>query len=221
MSHVWQKCFIYPLDFHQVRTLRRRGRLDVNLPNGPTASRPTASIRLPPMTVSPPLLAEAASRLANIASMGNIRVVHLSANLDNDEFNAPGSLSWRLKDPTFVWEYDKSALVAFMPFEITITFRTEDNGLEHTVGVINVAYRAQYSLKEEPASEEDIPHFVGISGFLHVWPYLRAEVQSLTAKLGLPSLTLPVLVSGHAAQKVTLERARDIIPPEMAAESDR
>jgi len=127
-----------------------------------------------------------------------------------DDLDGTGNLTWILKDPTFIWEYNKPGLIAFIPFELTIKFRSED-GAEHNVGVVQVAYRVEYAVKEESANEDDIPHYVGISGFLHVWPYLRAEVQSLTAKLGLPSLTLPVVVSGHPAHKVTLERARDVL----------
>ena len=173
------------------------------------------------MSVSPPLSIEAAGRLANIAAMGSMRIVRLAAGL-KDEVDEPGQLSWNLKDPTFVWEYADRAIIAFMPLDITISLRTEKDkpevqDSERPLGIIHVAYRAQYSLKEEPANEEDIPHFVGISGFLHVWPYLRSEVQSLTAKLGLPSLTLPVLMSGHAAKKVTLLRATEIIPAESVA----
>jgi hypothetical protein len=41
---------------------------------------------------------------------------------------------------------------------------------------------------------------------MHSWPYLRAEVQSLTSKLELPPLTLPPLVSGQIPNFVTVER---------------
>ena len=60
------------------------------------------------------------------------------------------------------------------------------------------------------AEHADLDDFVGISGYLHLWPYLRAEVQCLTTKLGLPPLVLPVQMSSHAAAAVTVVQASEL-----------
>jgi len=171
------------------------------------------------MATSPPLSQEAASRLGAIANIGSVQVFRLMARLD-DQPLGQGSLTWNLKDPEFFWNLDGRDLVALLVLEISIAMQSTEQEPERRLGVVHVGYRLEYSFKEDISSEEEIPHFVGISGFLQVWPYLRAEVQTLTAKLGLPALTLPVLLAGQAASMVTVKHVREAAPGEGAGADD-
>ena len=74
---------------------------------------------------------------------------------------------------------------------------------------VSVTFGLVYRLKGEPWSDAEISNALGVMGYLHVWPYFRAEVQVLTAKLGFPALTLPVAVSGHAERFVRIAKLVD------------
>lgn len=79
--------------------------------------------------------------------------------------------------------------------------RLDDNDNPVPLGEIMVAMRAAYA-KHENWTDEDslyLDDFVGIVGWMHVWPYIRAEVQTLSSKLGFPALTLPTLLAGQTA----------------------
>ena len=60
---------------------------------------------------------------------------------------------------------------------------------------MRAAYAKQASWTDEDGAYLD--DFVGIVGWMHVWPYIRAEVQALSSKLGFPALTLPPLLAGQ------------------------
>ena len=92
-----------------------------------------------------------------------------------------------------------SKVVAVFP--VTITINHVADGSRVPLGEVHVSMRAIYR-KSPTFADEDHPaveHYVGIVGWMHVWPYVRAEVQSLSTKLGFPPLVLPVLLSGQTA----------------------
>jgi hypothetical protein len=79
-----------------------------------------------------------------------------------------------------------------------------------TVAELLVQVRIEYELSADDLGlSEDLEHYIGVSGFMHSWPYVRAEVQSLTTKMGFPMLTLPLMLSGDATRLVRLARAPD------------
>ncbi len=61
--------------------------------------------------------------------------------------------------------------------------------------VIAAAYRAAYRVTSirPPLTEEEIDEFAQFNVPYTVWPYWRELVQSLTVRMGLPPLTLPLL----------------------------
>jgi hypothetical protein len=92
-----------------------------------------------------------------------------------------------------------------VPFGMTIESvsgkGTEKRPLAEVSVLLGLDYRIALDAWE-PDDDRRIRHFAGISGYMHAWPYVRAEVQGLSVKLGLPALTLPLLVSGRAAELV-------------------
>lgn len=157
----------------------------------------------------PPLDVNAAARLAGSVQLVNIACVGVSAEFVNSGARTPGTtLSWDLPDPTGVWSLEERSLTAFFAPELLIDV-SEDNGASsQRLAQFRVKFQLEYDLKPDSTwSEEDVPHYVGVTGLLHLWPYFRAEIQMLTTKLGLPPLVLPVIVSGHAARRVKVKRA--------------
>jgi hypothetical protein len=110
-----------------------------------------------------------------------------------------------MPDPTGLWELAPSLLRALFPLSLEVSHGKP--GEKKKIAEFTVAIRLDYRLSKSDWSEEDVPHYVGISGFLHAWPYFRAEIQSLSTKLGLPPLVLPPAVSGYAAKHVSVVRA--------------
>lgn len=156
--------------------------------------------------IRPPLNVEAASRLAPKIHLDEVSFMEVTAKYETLPTQDVPTLNWDLADPTAHWEIIDRDLRVLLPLALDINFEREEK--KERLAKIVVALAIDYHLKKgESWDEDDVPHYVGISGFIHAWPYFRAEVQALTTKLRLPPLTLPVIVSGHAAKKVSVVRA--------------
>jgi hypothetical protein len=165
------------------------------------------------MIVRPPLDQTAAARLSKHVRLRDVVCLELSARCLEWPADGPGSrLSWDLSDPTAVWSQDGTELRAFFPLVVKIESLGPEKSRPSPRGVaeFRMAYTVIYESKELTAEQLlDVPHYLGVCGFLHLWPYVRAEIQCLTAKLRLPPLVLPVIVSGHAAARVTVSSSSD------------
>lgn len=158
--------------------------------------------------IHPPLNVEAASRLAPKLHLDDVSFLEITAKYETLPTEDAPTLSWDLVEPSAHWEILDRDLRVLLPLTLAINFTRAEK--KERLATVVVALAIDYHLKKgESWDEADVPHYVGISGFIHAWPYFRAEVQSLTTKLGLPPLTLPVIVSGHAAKKVSVVRARE------------
>lgn len=96
-----------------------------------------------------------------------------------------------------------------------------DGDAGSVLGRLFVALCAEYQFVGELTEEEEslIPHFLGISGWMHAWPYLRAEVQNLTTKLGLPPYVLPPLYAGETSHVPVSKLDRGDLQVHKASES--
>jgi hypothetical protein len=160
--------------------------------------------------ISPPLDIRAASRVGEGASLRDIHCVQVEgtyvASFTTEEVDA---LSWDLGDWTVLWELTGSQLCVMVPVRLSV-FATREGSKPERLPIANiqVALRLEYEAKSgSEFVEADIPHFAGITGLMHAWPYVRSDVQWLTTKLRLPPLVLPVILSGHAATQVSVYRA--------------
>lgn len=158
------------------------------------------------MTIRPPLNVDAAARLASKVHLRDVVCVEVSAKYVASPSSSRGlTLSWDLKDPHASWRIDNAQIGVRFPFAITIEEATGDDEQNRVIADLNLVFQNVYSIDGlDKAHMPDLPHYLGITGFMHLWPYVRAEVQCLTSKLRLPPLTLPVAVSGHAARIVTM-----------------
>jgi hypothetical protein len=167
---------------------------------------------------APPLDVSAASRLAQNVRLRDVVCIGLEAkHLGTPEYRPDQSLAWDIPRMTAIWDLKGEDLKVILPFTVFIDVaEAEVEGQPERktrVAEIGVVMRLDYSLEkqgESVPSEDDVPDFVGVSGYMHAWPYFRAEVQWLSAKLGFPPLVLPVIVSGHAATQVTVQQLSEI-----------
>lgn len=97
-------------------------------------------------------------------------------------------------------------VVAVLPIKVEIQHKDTERPL--LLANLEVALRLTYQREGgplDPAEQDVLPDFLGIVGWVHAWPYARAEVQSLSTKLGFPALVLPVLMAG-GTKNVIVER---------------
>ena len=109
-------------------------------------------------------------------------------------------LTFSLRDQEAVYAAAGDDVVPVYAVAIRLEY-LDDKDNPVPLAEITVAMRAAYA-KHASWTDEDsayLDDFVGIVGWMHVWPYIRAEVQTLSSKLGFPALTLPTLLAGQTA----------------------
>lgn len=111
-------------------------------------------------------------------------------------------LDYSLSKVRVYWGVDGEELRVILPFGLHAHPMGDP---EQRVAEFSIAVRLDYQLRLEGDSlVNGIPHFGAICGYMHAWPYFRADIQWLTTKIGLPSLVLPVIVSGDVPDRVLL-----------------
>ncbi len=167
--------------------------------------------------IKPPLDVNAAARLSNGLRLRDIICVGLEAkHLVPESGVADAALGWEMPPLQVFWELDDAGLKVIVPFTLFIEAHANGgNGDKKTrLAEIGVGLRLEYEVKKgESWSDEDLPHYAGITSYLHAWPYFRADVQLLSTKLGYPPLVLPVIVSGHPAKQVSVTRLSEVKTP--------
>jgi hypothetical protein len=131
----------------------------------------------------------------------------------------PGTLDYDLVKLLTMWHMDGLEVKAILPFGLNIeSSRLPDattTRLAELVDVLRLDYK--FIAPPSPQDVECLPHFLGITAYMHAWPYFRADVQYLTAKLGFPALTLPIVLSGEVPSRVSVR----VEPLAIVAENSR
>lgn len=97
-------------------------------------------------------------------------------------------------------------------FHLELTWTSTESGNidNNALGHFSFRYVLDYTLptREMPNEirENCLPYFVELNGPYHAWPYIRAELQRLTAAMGLQSVILPVLLIVSNDDEHILER---------------
>jgi hypothetical protein len=113
-------------------------------------------------------------------------------------------------------------VVAVLPLTVQIHHKDQDRAtpLASIEVDLRLGYRREGAALDE--SERDVlPDFLGIVGWMHAWPYARAEVQSLTTKLGFPPLVLPLLHAGATAGVLVEQVEAETGAEDAAADDER
>jgi hypothetical protein len=122
----------------------------------------------------------------------------------------PGVLRYNLHKVMVEWSRRENDISAMLPFGLTVeSVGSDKESRPAKVAELSVAIQLDYSLVEAngPVTTGDIPHLIGTLGYMHSWPYFRADVQYLTTKLGMPALVLPVVLSGEVPERVLVSES--------------
>lgn len=147
------------------------------------------------MTSRSQLEVEAAAKLNSVLRIADIGLVEITANTLNQVEEPTWCFSTSLNEVR--WYREENAILGIYPVQVFIQHKGAEE--PENLALVRVAARAVYVITGELDDEKlaCVPDFLGIVGWMHVWPYLRAEVQQLSAKLGYPPLTLPLLLAGQ------------------------
>ena len=163
----------------------------------------------------PPLDVSAATKVSNSGrlSLRDVVVIGLTANHIATAPDGPVTLDWNVNEVVAIWELDAEELKAVFPMSIHIDAFNDDEPTARTrIAELSVAFRLDYRVTGVGDDDwlDALQDFVGVCGYLHLWPYFRSEVQWLTTKLGFPPLVLPLILSGDAANRVSVRNAREL-----------
>ena len=164
----------------------------------------------------PPLDVAAATNISNSGrlKLSDVVFVALSAQHVGAAPDDAFTLDWNVSDVAALWELeDGRELKVMFPMSLHIAaFKDIEPTVKTKIAEVSVVFRLDYRLSGEldDGLLDQLQDFVGICGYMHLWPYFRSEVQWLTTKLGFPSLVLPLVLSGDAAKRVTVQNASEV-----------
>ena len=125
----------------------------------------------------------AVSRVARNIDLHDIRVIQLAATCSP----APeGPL-----EPQITFDC-KGALISPDQLNVACDYTMTTNAAGAPAASVRVTYLLVYEVAGDPPAERDVEQFAKVNGVYHSWPFLRQLLFDLTAKMGLPPLTLPV-----------------------------
>ncbi len=155
-------------------------------------------------TSYPPVSDTVAAQVVGQVALRAVGVLEIHAQL----VDVPGresDLSYDEPPINVAWVRSGNRVVAVFPCEL-LANQTPPGGEPAPLCRIRVVHQLEYALAEgaRDLTDEELRNYLGVVGMMHVWPYFRAEVQTLIVKLSLPALTLPVKVSGSAASLVRI-----------------
>lgn len=114
-----------------------------------------------------------------------------------------GDFSFDMPRADVRWIREGTELKVVLPYQVDIG--QNEGKHPRTLAQFRVLLRVDYQVApDDPVTDDEIQHFVGVSAFMHSWPYLREEITTLTAKLRFPPLVLPVVVSGNAHERLSV-----------------
>ncbi|MFL6199141.1 MAG: hypothetical protein ACJ76J_08195 [Thermoanaerobaculia bacterium] len=125
----------------------------------------------------------AVSRVSRNIDLQDLRVIQLVASCSP----APeGPL-----EPQITFDC-KGVLVTPDQLNIACDYTFNANTAGASAASVQVIYLLVYEVSGDPPTERDVEQFARVNGVYHSWPFLRQLLFDLTAKMGLPPLTLPV-----------------------------
>lgn len=152
-----------------------------------------------------PVTIERASTLSRVLQLDLVSFTAIEAR----RLGVPSpdsKLQWDLPVVEVAWQSGNGQLNVHLPFVLHVF----DSATKAPIYELLVSVLVNYRVREgAQIIEENCRDFAGINGFLHAWPYLRAETQSLSTKLSFPPLTLPSIVVDVVPPRV---RVGDPVP---------
>ena len=115
------------------------------------------------------------------------------------------NVEWTLEPPMVAWHQVDRVICVVLPFEINVSAGGE------RCYQMRVSLRATYDLVADAPipAKSDVDHYAGISSVLQAWPYLRAELQTLSTKLGMVApVVLPNITAAQLPDVVEVKRGK-------------
>lgn len=136
--------------------------------------------------VRPPVDMRAAARVASRVDLDEIRLIEAAANRTN------GPMAGVLQP--IMRQHHEPVTSPRGKIQIASTFDFDITAGDGTVARIKATYHLFYTLIDDEALDDgDLGEFAKANGAYHSWPFVRDLVFGLTAKMGFPPYTLPVL----------------------------
>lgn len=129
----------------------------------------------------------AASRISSRVELLDIRLTEIRATCQ------PGVSEKHPLQPTYSQECMPAKVEGgFIEVVCSYNFKVRSSDLE--LAEAHMKYRIVYKLLgDQPTEPSDIEQFARANGAYHSWPFVRETIYNLTAKMGFPPYTLPVL----------------------------
>lgn len=139
-------------------------------------------------------------------ALQNIAFSDVSARLLGT--NHATRLGYRLPELTVSWSHEDDEIAAVFPFLLIVESIHEKDEPATAIAEISIKIHVTYHLLDSDGkiSPEDLPHVIGTHGYMHAWPYFRADVQWLTTKLGFPALVLSVVLASDVGDRMRIYR---------------
>jgi hypothetical protein len=142
--------------------------------------------------------------------LGNVETLSINA-LRHAPLIKGMQLGWTLPDVDMTFAETKESLRVLAPFTLVVHDAASTASAPRLL-TIGMTLALTYRRRPGAPPSENVDDFAGTLGFMHSWPYFRAEVQALTAKLGLPALTLPIVLSGNVPGLARIRRQAAEVP---------
>jgi hypothetical protein len=167
-----------------------------------------------------------AGALSSCILLRDVAFMHVNAQVTGAVED--GTLSYELQKVIVEWSRRDNDVIAILPFGLTavatpsVEATSSNESIEPVkVAELSVTMRLRYSLVEAngTVAPNQIPHVLGTLGYMHAWPYFRADVQWLTTKLGFPALVMPVVLSSQVPERVLVSELpiddgmQEAVPP--------
>lgn len=137
-----------------------------------------------------------------------IRLLRTGGDALADQSEEPG-LGFEIDCGGSVWNrLEPTQVIAVLQFVVKLQKRATGSEPLEPFARMRAVFQVVYDFSDEAASIEDsaFAHFVAFYGLTHLWPYARAEFQSISARLGYPTFTLTALKLGALPSTFTLKR---------------
>jgi preprotein translocase subunit SecB len=144
-----------------------------------------------------------ARKIITNSEVDDIRLLHCETAQMLRDGDLPDSLDNSIEsEGTFVKRHN--AIVMLHRLRVIGKYKSKSTSDEPPL-LIEAVYRAQYQLTgKHEVSQRDLAAFAQTISLLHVWPYWRELVQSMTTRMGLPPLTIPLFkIPGWGTKKKT------------------
>ncbi len=104
-----------------------------------------------------------------------------------------GYIKIRIHDPLFGISHDPGDFWIIIPFSVIATRDQSSDSEQGRIFTLEASFKLFYHTDVLDSLDESIIEaFARTNGVYNAWPYWREFAQSMTSRMGLPPLTLPV-----------------------------